>query len=422
MPPLPVWSDRADDILREVSEPAISVELWVQLRHLRDWLAFSTRTAAELFHARPSARVIARRAEALAAAPGEVADAIRTFHALTDGVIVTGSALGVACVRIGDWALADGYSTTAKQYTAAGARAAPSDPACLNAAGLAHRRGGELDGAELYYQRAAYFARGQKNADEEASAHIGLAALWSTRGLYRRARRHLGRATNIAQRSGSTWLGAHVQHDLMLMLTERQEYGAAEVAAARAVSLYPLSDPRFPFFAADFAFLQLAQGFFSDAVPALEQFLAIIKTPAQQVIGLSLLARAYAGTGRIAEYRDVRDRVKHLIAVYPADAGAALFHLAEAARTLGAWNEAARYARRARRMALERGDRAVARYAAALAAAIRERQSPARPANRGGSTDWTATATTLSVRLRRWSPQSRRGRKRRPRRNHWGQF
>jgi tetratricopeptide (TPR) repeat protein len=422
MPPLPVWPNRADALLREIPGEVIAIELWIQLRHLRDWLAFPNNPPADLFNPLPSERVLARRADALASAPNGFADALRTFHSLTDGSILPEQSLALACVRVADWALEQGQTATAMQFTAAGARAAPNDPTCLNAAGLAHRRGGEWECAELYYQRAAYTANEQKNANEHASAHIGLAALWSARGQHRRAQRHLGRATNIAQRSGSTWLGAHVQHDLMLLLTERQEYSQAETAAARAAFLYPVNDSRFPFFAADFAFLQLAQGYYSDAVPALEQFLSMIQSPAQQVIGLSLLARAYAGTGRIADFSHVRERVEELIEVYTTDAAAALFHLAEAARCMEEWPEAARYAELSRLSALERGDRAVAQYAAALCAAIHRQERPARPGPRTASGDRPAVARTLSARLRRWNPDSRRGRNRRPRRNHWGHF
>jgi tetratricopeptide (TPR) repeat protein len=422
LPPLPLWSNGADVVLTEISDERLAVELWIQLRHLRDWLAFTSGSRQDaLFPPYPSERVMTRREEAIASAPEVLRHALRTFHALTDGIVHADDLIARGCLDVADWALNAGHTGTAVHFTAAASRLASLDPTCLNAAGLAHRRAGQWEAAALYYERAAHCANTQKNADEQASAHIGLAALWSSRSRYRRARRHLSRATNIAQRSGSAWLGAHVQHDLMLMLTERQHYPEAEAAAMRAVSLYPLHDSRFPFFAADFAFLQIAQGYYSDAVPALEQFLGLIRSPAQQVIGLSLLARAYAGAGRVAEYSQVRDTVVQLIGVHTADAGAALFHLAEASRSMGEWTEAADYAERSRRAAVDSGDKAVARFAAGLYDMIRERRGPPQPTPRV-SGEKAPAATTLAVRLRRWNEQSRRGRKRRPRRNHWGHF
>lgn len=418
LPPLPHWSSGADFLLREIPDPGVAAELWIQLRHLRDWLTSLTDSTG-LFHAEPSERILERRAQALASLPDRLLDPIRTFYALTDRILLPDDKLAGACLGVADWALETGYVKTAMQFTAAAARVTPTDPNCLNAAGLAHRRGGESESALLYYQLAAYWAHFQRNADEHASAHIGLAAIWSSRGDNRRARQHLGSATNIAERSGSMWLGAHVQHDLMLMLTERREYSAAEAAAARAISLYPVNDPRLPFFAADFAFLQISQGYHADAVPALELFASLIRNPAQQVIGLSLLARAYAGTGRTVEFAELRDKVQGLVSSYPADAAAALFHLAEAARSLHDWAAAIEFAERSRQVALEQADQAVAQYAAELAVAINERQSLPRPWTRVRSGDRGTSVNTLSVRLRSWNAGSRRGRRRRPRRNHW---
>ncbi|MCA1789765.1 MAG: hypothetical protein LC667_07875, partial [Thioalkalivibrio sp.] len=415
MPPLPVWLACADQVLGELP-PDLAIELWLQLRHVDDWRSGANRT--ELFHPQPSARVQQRRALALVDA-GALAEQIRVFHAMTDGEEVTADEIASACIRIADWANESGFIQTAEQFSGAGAAAGPENPTVLNAAGLMHRRAGSLPAAELYYQRAAACAHQQKNTDERVSAHIGLAALWCARRQFRRARHHLDRASNIAQRTGSTWLAAHTQHDLMLMLTERRDFMDAEGAAARASALYPLNDPRFPFFAADFAFLLVAQGCHREAIPLLEQFIAMIADrPAQQVIGLSLLARAYAGAGRETEYATTRDKAAELVRVYPVDAGAAYFHLAEAARVRRKWDDASHLAALSQRAASARGDKAVVRYAESLAAAIAAKQPASESVGNAGGLK-RATANALSLRLRRWNPQSRRGRPRQPRRDHW---
>jgi tetratricopeptide (TPR) repeat protein len=418
IPPLPAWPRREAAILAEVTDPALAAELWLQLRHARDWLD-APDAAAELFPARPAPRVLARRAEALDAA-GELEDALAAFHALTDAPgEATAPALAAACVAVADWAGEAGCGTTAAQFAAAATRADPRSPACHNVAGLAHRREGDWRAAELYYLRAAHLAREQRSADERVAAHIGLAALWFSRGHPRRARRHLDTATNAATRSGSLWLAGHAQHDLMLMLTECGEYRHAEGAAARAVSLYPLNDPRLPYLAADFAFLQIAQQLYAESVPILERFTRLVGEPAQQVIGLSMLARAYAGAGRADDHRRTRDRVAALVAAYPHDAPAAFYHLAEAARCRGAWDEARDYASRALDGAEERGDAAVAAHAWTLLARIQARELPPSPPAPEGMGSRRATAHALSVRLARWNPAGRRGRRRAPRRNHW---
>lgn len=417
IPPLPAWPRREAAILAEVTDPAVAAELWLQLRHVRDWLE-ARDVADELFPA-PTPRVLARRAQAVEAA-GELEDALAAFHALTDAPgQAAPQALAAACVAVADWAGESGCGATAAQFAAAATRLDPRSPGCHTVAGLAHRREGDWRAAELYYLRAAHLAREQRNADERVAAHIGLAALWFSRGHPRRARRHLDTATNAATRSGSLWLAGHAQHDLMLMLTECGEYRHAEVAAARAVSLYPLNDPRLPYLAADFAFLQIAQHLYAESVPILERFAGLVAEPAQQVIGLGLLARAYAGAGRAHDYRRTRDRVAALIAVYPQDGPAAFYHLAEAARCLGAWDEARGLAGRALDGAEARGDASVASHAWALLARIEARELPDHPPLADGAGSRRATAHALSVRLARWNPAARRGRRRTPRRNHW---
>ena len=418
IPPLPVWRRQESAVLEEVLEPALALELWLYLRHLRDWVDVPEHGTTELFVSAPTNQVRRRRAEALNEA-GALDQAIAAFHELTDAPSDIGAErLRAACIAVADWAHEHGYAVTAAQFAAAATRIAPESPQAANVAGLVHRRLGEWTSAELYYVRAARYARRQKNADEYVSAHIGMAALAQARGRYRAARRHLNTASNEARRSGSTWLASHAQHDLMLMLTEHREYRQAELAAARAVTLYPVTDPRFPFLAADFAFLLLAQGAHAEALPILQRFLALIESPAQQVIGLSLLARAYAGTGRRAESSNVRRTVTTLIQAYPQDAPAALYHMAEACRAEGAWGEAEQLIAAAREMALGRGDVAVVGYADELAAQIAARQVPPGSADEGADVRRSVT-NALTARLAHWRPNSRRGRRRHPRRDHW---
>lgn len=419
IPPLPVWPRRESAVLSEVPEPALTVELWLYLRHLRDWVDSGQSAATELLHPFSSEGVRSRRAEALDAA-GPLESAIAVFHELSDApASVTAEQLRDACITVADWANEHGYGVTAAQFGAAATRITPESPQAANVAGLTHRRLGEWTNAELYYGRAARYARRQKNADEYVAAHIGMAALAQARGRYKAARRHLNTASNEARRSGSTWLASHAQHDLMLMLTERREYRQAEIAAGRAVTLYPVTDPRFPYLAADFAFLLLAQRMSAEALPILQRFLSLIEAPAQQVIGMSLLSRAYAGLGRPAESRNVRRSVNELIKTYPQDAPAALYHMAEACRAEGAWEEAEQLIEASRALALDAGDAALVGYADQLAEEIADRHVPAAPATEDDTGLRRSITTALTARLAHWRPNSRRGRKRHPRRNHW---
>jgi tetratricopeptide (TPR) repeat protein len=419
IPPLPVWPRRESAVLSEVPETALAIELWLYLRHLRDWVDSGQNATTELFHPASTDRVRSRRAEALDDA-GPLESAIAVFHELSDAPAgVTAERLRDACITVADWANEHGYGVTAAQFGATATRIAPESPLAANVAGLTHRRLGEWTNAELYYGRAARYARRHKNADEYVAAHIGMAALALARGRHKGARRHLNTASNEARRSGSTWLASHAQHDLMLMLTERREYRQAEVAAARAVTLYPVTDPRFPYLAADFAFLLLAQRMYAEALPILQRFLSLIEAPAQQVIAMSLLSRAYAGVGRRDDSRNVRRAVNELIKTYPQDAPAALYHMAEACRAEGAWEEAEQLIEASRARARAAGDVALVGYADQLAEEIADRNVPPAPAAEDDAGLRRSITTALSARLAHWRPNSRRGRKRHPRRNHW---
>jgi hypothetical protein len=60
IPLLPVWPRRESAALGEVPEPALAGELWLYLRHLRDWVELGQSATTELFHAVSTDRVRVR--------------------------------------------------------------------------------------------------------------------------------------------------------------------------------------------------------------------------------------------------------------------------------------------------------------------------------------------------------------------------
>ncbi|HET7230753.1 MAG TPA: hypothetical protein VFJ16_12165 [Longimicrobium sp.] len=393
-------------------------ELWQQLRHVRDWLETSPEQKAGLFPGHPRASAAERQAHAEVIAP--------ELHAALEGfsrfLSTPGTAIDPvlrACETVAEWARDRGLSETGVQFSAACVRLKPDDPGLANLAALCNRRAGRWEDAEVLYVRAAVQAREQRNPVEYIGAHLGMAALWNTRGSHRRAYSHLLVAINKARRSGRLWLAGHAEHDLMLMLTERGDYEGAEEAAERAVNLYALHDERFPFLAADFALVQIYQQLYANAVPLLNAFLNRIDEPPRQVIGLSMLGRALAALGRRDEFRIVQERVATLIREFPQDAAVALYHLGEGARAAAEWSTAAELAESAHRIAVARGDDKLRTLTTALINGIHGRTFLTASTNPDRAATRETIMKRLSARLARWKPASNRGRKRTGSRDQW---
>jgi tetratricopeptide (TPR) repeat protein len=393
-------------------------ELWQQLRHIRDWLETSPAQRPGLFPGHPRVIATERRAEAELIAP-ELHEALDDFSRFMTSPEPAVGAVLRACETVVEWARDRSLSETGVQFSAACVRIRPDDPRLANLAALCNRRAGRWADAEVLDDRAAVQAREQRNPVEYIGAHLGMAALWNTRGSYRRAYSHLIVAINKARRSGRLWLAGHAEHDLMLMLTEGGDYEGAEEAAERAVHLYALHDRRFPFLAADFALVQIYQQLYANALPLLDVFLKAIEEPPQQVIGLSMLGRALAALGRRDEFRAVQERVALLIGEFPQDAAVALYHLGEGARAAAEWNMAAELAGSAHEIAVARGDDKLRTLAAELMRGIHGRTFLTASANPDRATARQAIMKRLAARLARWKPTSNRGRKRTGSRDQW---
>lgn len=156
--------------------------------------------------------------------------------------------------------------TTAVQFARCAAAVAPGDPEMANLAALMLRRTGDWKRAEQFYARAVGLARRHRRDPvptvrhrakiEYICGHIGMAALLYSQGMsHPRAVRHLNTAARVATEEHIGWLAAHVRHDLMLLLLEKEDFVAAEEEAERAAELYPLHDKRFPYFVTDFGLI-----------------------------------------------------------------------------------------------------------------------------------------------------------------------
>ncbi|HSU15172.1 hypothetical protein [Longimicrobium sp.] len=350
----------------------------------------------------------------------ELHEPLRTFAALAaNSGAIDPLALCRACMQIADWAAENSLEVTSLHFATAAAAVAPENAEAANLAGLMYRRAGDWQRAEMFYPRAIALARRQRNATEYVCGHIGYAALLYSRGIHlEKAVRHLNTAARVAADNGSFWLAGHALHDSMLLHVQRSEYEEAEAQALRAAELYPLHDRRFPHFVVDFAFIQLEQQRFTDALSLLQRCVSVIHEPAVKALIKSMLARSYGGLGQKEDYERARREAEEIAKTYPEHASVVYYHLAEGARACRSWAEAERHARRSRELALKRDDREMLRLSERTLVLVVGQTGIHSVSVPSGSLPDKLTRE-LAARLSRWNPQSHPIRRRRVFRNQW---
>lgn len=417
LPPLPPdWPKPAVfAIADELGYSHLAHELWQDYRLARLFAETPASARSDLFHKELSPSGRERHTAARQAAP-ELARALSAFAALR-GKRVSEAALARACIAIADWADEHGFDQTALEFARAAAAVAPKDPEAANLAGLALRRAGDWARAERFYLRAIALARHGGNAVQYICGHIGMAALLYSRGIkLHRAMRHLSTAARLAERNGRMWLASHVLHDTMLLRVAADDFAGAEAEAERAAELYPLHDSRFPYFVVDFAFVQLEQNRYAAAIPLLDRCFALIGQPSVQALIHSMLARCYAGMGRMGDYTRFCRAAIELVREHNEHEATVHYHLAEAARACRSWAEAERHAVRARELGLERGDRELVRIAErALEQSRRGEEAAAKPTPQSVA----RLTSELRTRLSSWTPSVSLRRRRIGFRNQW---
>jgi tetratricopeptide (TPR) repeat protein len=427
--PPPVQRRRESEILNEIPT-VLGLVLWQDVRHLHAWVeaaeavrqsrragskdrkalpdlhpgAASSFPASpkEFFHPSPPAWVIAKRRDARAQC-SELSPALDEFWAVVATPLsVDRAAVAEACRQVVEWALAHEHTQTAIEFAEAAARVAPEDPGMANLAGRVTRNAGEYARSEVWFNRGIGYARARKNKVELTRGHLGRGILCKEMGRIRCAMHHFNIGSRKARKQGIEWLAAEVQHDVMLLLTERERYPEAEKHAKLALCWYGKRHPRFPLFAADVALLMVMQRNYSLAARFSKGALRHVTNGGARSVILALHARALAGAGMVDELDRLRKRVLRLLEDYHEKEALTLWHLAVAEWLAGRWEVAKSTAERALEVALQRGDRETATQTKRLLLAIRGRKTGTR---RDGK--FAEFAQTLNARLSAWSPEQR---------------
>jgi len=278
-------------------------------------------------------------------------------------------------------------------------------------AGKLARTIGEMTRAEQWFHISIETARKQGGWEEYIRGHLGLGILNMLTKNDRRARKYLNRASATAARRGYEWLAAEAQHDLFQFMTVRGHYAEAEVHARTALLWYPKNNPRIPYLLADVAYLLISRCCYAPAIEFLRRFMQIVAAP-QNVLGLSMLVRAYACAGVEGSFQSARRRLLRVVenpecASFEA---AARWHLAEAERALEHWREAAYQADRALQLALVEQDLETAELARVTIRGVDQR-AQVEPASGDVDPNVGELVKLLLDRVAEWSP-TKRGRPR----------
>lgn len=409
VPEPPFWSRPIFLLLDEVPG-ALGQTLWQYARHLRDRTSVSEPQRSTLVHQQFVPHVLDRISAAKREVP-QLAEALDRFGMVVLSPDCDDHDLARASETVVDWAESQGYLRCATEFAELAALLEPQSASAANRAGRLNRNASDFPRAEVWFERGIGLARRAADHVEYTRGHIGFGILFQTLGKDRRARKHFHTAAVIARKDGRRWLAAEAQHDLMLMSTERGRFDEAEVHAARALTWYPKHHRRFPFFVADLCFLLVCEAHYSVAVELLTDFLDVVENPAQQVLGMSLLARALACAGRRSRFIRVRGRVQTLLNEFTEHEPAARVNIAEAERAAGLWRDAEATARAALELAIARRDVVPERLARALLVEIQQRTPPpveSRTPHR--DPEWLSNIVpSVSTRLAAWTP-TRRGR------------
>ena len=398
----------------EEAPPSIGLVLWLEIRHVRDWIESPLEKRAALFNPEPSPNAIAIRREARAAAP-ELAGALDVFVQMRSAPLnVDCSVLGAACEAIAEWALAHDYPQTAIEWAEIAALADPENPKYQNLAGRLTREANEYERAESWFKRGLGYAREQDAKIELIRAHLGYGRLCAEQRRLKCATKHLNSGSRLAWKDGPPALAAEAQHDLCLFLISLGRLADAEERARRALRWYPRDHPRLPLFAADVALLFVFERHYLTAARVLKPVVKLVEQPDARAAIFALFARALSGAGFDYEAEGMRRRAVRLLKKHHALESRTRWHLADAERLQLKWATAEEEAIRAVEVAVTQNDRETERHARRLLSEIQAREvvqaRPPRP-----DAQFAEFIDTLKNRLAIWSPQ--RARRKRP---PWG--
>ena len=334
----PGESIEAEQVLGEHPE-GLALLLWSSVRAVTLWASADAERRPGLF----SPQAVTHRTERLhEASPGIDLELPLTIitAVVAQPVEAQPSSVSLACLEVARWCERVKAFGSAVAFAQAAALADPAEPVPAYEVGRMTLAWGRLPRAETWFRRAIGLARRAKDWTTYASAYLGLAALYSRRGMAPQAHVYYRLASRTSRRAGKLSLRGAALHGMLQLAVDAGELDDAERYAKAAMRAYRRGHPRAPELLQDTARLWMAQGRYARAVPLLQKLLSTGPEPTSRAVIFGLLARAAAGTGDRRLYEEAWSNAWLIITHSGSDRDApsrSLLELGRAASTLQDW-------------------------------------------------------------------------------------
>ncbi len=383
-------------LLAKTDDSTFQLLLWQRARDVRLWAGTAQQDRPHLFShvgwdRHSETERAASEVEALEA-PIRVLAALVRFPE-----VVHPSDVSPACLAISAWADQNHLTETALEFAEIAAFADPTSARAAADAGQACARAAADARAEVWYERSRKLARRTEDWEWYIRSYIRLCILRYEQGRFRDATRCAVRARNQAIWAGMLAFAGKAHHDMLLISMAMGSFPNANRHAQSALRYYPHGYERLPYFAHDYAILLTTFGCHIEALSVLDAVLAIVTKPAERLVVLGTVAKAAAGSGDLARYKNAVDDVRVLSQMYESCAAGALAIASEGALAASDWHIAGQFATQACEIATRRHEREPQRRATLVTESVATRSQPKGPDPVQPSLVADTTATLLDL-------------------------
>jgi tetratricopeptide (TPR) repeat protein len=309
------------------------------------------------------------------------------------------------CLVVADWALEHGAIATALAFAEAAALAWPQSPRYAWTAGRLLRTHGRLVEAEQWLVRASRVAATVQDPESEALALNSLGNLYHEKEDHTRAAQVLAKALRTARKHHLRGREGEILHDLCIVAVWTRDLDNAERMARDAFEIYTVDHPRLPALIHDRAVVWVERGQFARALHVLRELLPFLEETHERAWAAATLARAAAACGDEAVFDQAWTQACALMQQSGwRGAAPACVELGTGASSLHRWDRAEQALRRAREIAMERGEsdaRAEAALAMVIDHRVAERERDPEDARTPPSNDGLAARFVAALRERR---------------------
>lgn len=367
VPDAPSYSRRELEVFDEV-DGALGFVLWRVISDVLVWARAAPAERAGLLSGGGTPAALLEEGLALAEPVAGDLRALAALDAASDPERVA-----AACGRVAEWAEGAELKGAALQFAELAAWAHPESAVFATSAGRLCRRRGEFERAKLWLRRALRIARREGNEIDFAEAHRGLGFVLVEEGKFAAAEPHFWKCIRAALRQGRRSIAGAGYHNLLLTAVHLEQWDDADVYAQRAIEFYKVGYPSLPELAHDVGFFWCRLGYYSSALPLFEEALPLIQRSRDGILVHASIARSSAVVRDNLRFQRAASHVMELVDPRSEYAASALYHVAEGARCFLDWERAERLGQEALRLATERRNVVVRRWAEDLLGAIQLR-------------------------------------------------